>query len=119
MEFDNNLANAYQQSVNILSSLVDNLLTAGIIDLEDSSYTVLKDMTGKTVMNARHPYEDFFCTWMKLFLLEENEEGLRFSSLPYLKTKLKEKKKVSQEQPGRRNGKRLFRDWRMSTIPFC
>lgn len=47
------LAKAYQQSVDILNSLVDNLMTAGIIDLSDHSYTVLKDRTGKTGMNAQ------------------------------------------------------------------
>lgn len=95
----NDLAKAFQQSVDILSSLVDNLLTAGIIDLSDNSYTVLKDMTGKTAMNARHSYEDFFSTWMKPFLLEECKEGLRFSDLSYLISKLKENKKVSQDYP--------------------
>lgn len=98
-EIRNDLAKAYQQSVDILSSLVDNLLTAGIIDLKDNSYTVLKDMTGKTTMNARHSYEEFFRTWMKPFLLEECEEGLRFSDLSYLTAKFKENKKVSQDYP--------------------
>ena len=51
---NDNLAKAYQQSVDILSSLVDNLVTAGIINLDDHSYTVLKDRTGKTTMNDRH-----------------------------------------------------------------
>ena len=95
-EIRNDLAKAYQQSVDILSSLVDNLLTAGIIDLKDNSYTVLKDMTGKTTMNARHSYEEFFRTWMKPFLLEECEEGLRFSDLSYLTAKFKENKKVTK-----------------------
>lgn len=93
----NDLAKAYQQSVDILSSLVDNLLTAGIIDFTDHSYTVLKDMTGKTVMNARHPYADFFYAWMKPFILEESAEGLRLANLSYLEAQLTENKRVSQD----------------------
>lgn len=91
------LAKAYQQSVDILSSLVDNLLTAGIIDLTDHSYTVVKDMTGKTVMNARHLYSDFFYAWMKPFILEESAEGLCLADLSYLETQLTENKRVSQD----------------------
>ena len=75
--------------MDILSCLVDNLLTAGIIDLSDRSYTVLKDITGKTIMNTRHPYADFFCTWMKPFILDESEEGLHLADLSYLEAKLK------------------------------
>ena len=91
------LAKAYQQSVDILGSLVDNLLTAGIIDLTDRSYTVLKDITGKTAMNARHPYADFFCEWMKPYILEESEAGLSLADLPYLEAKLKVNKRVTQD----------------------
>lgn len=92
-----NLAKAYQQSVDILNSLVDNLMTAGIIDLSDHSYTVLKDRSGKTGMNARHPYSDFFFTWMKSFILEESIEGLKLADLSYLETKLEETKRVCQD----------------------
>ena len=79
------------------SSLVDNLLTASIIDLTDHSYTVVKDMTGKTVMNARHLYSDFFYAWMKPFILEESAEGLCLADLSYLETQLTENKRVSQD----------------------
>lgn len=79
------------------SSLVDNLLTAGIIDLTDHSYTVVKDMTGKTVMNARHLYSDFFYAWMKPFILAESAEGLCLADLSYLETQLTENKRVSQD----------------------
>ncbi|MGN1231431.1 MAG: ATP-binding protein [Anaerotignum sp.] len=92
-----NLAKAFQQSVDILSSLVDNLVTAGIVDLSDHSYTVLKDRTGKTMMNARHPYSEFFYTWMKPFLLEESEEGLRLADFSYLEEKLRGTQRVSQD----------------------
>lgn len=48
---NNSLTKVYQQSVDILESIVENFLTAGIIDLTDNSYTVLKDMTHKTQMH--------------------------------------------------------------------
>lgn len=48
----NNLAKAYQQSVDILGSLADNLITAGIIELSDHSYTVLNLLRGKRILLA-------------------------------------------------------------------
>ena len=96
-EIRNDVGKAYQQSADILSSLVDNLLTAGIIDLSDRSYTVLKDITGKTVMNARHLYADFFYTWMKPFILEASAEGLRLADLLYLEANLRKTERVTQD----------------------
>ena len=92
---NNPLTKVYQQSVDILSSIVDNFLTAGIIDLTDNSYTVLKDMTHKTQMNARHNYKEFFTTWMPPFLKENTVEGMEVSSIVKLQEKLKKNKNFS------------------------
>ena len=91
------LSRAYQQSVDILSSLVDNLVTAGIINLSDHSYTVLRDRTGKTFMNACHPYSEFFSGWMQLAAQEESAEGLRLADLSYLESNLGKEKRIIQD----------------------
>ena len=41
-------------------------------------------------MNARHLYADFFCTWMKPFILEESAEDLCLADLTYLEAKLED-----------------------------
>ena len=85
----------YQQSVDILESIVEKFLTAGIIDLSDNSYLVLKDMTHKTQMNARHNYKEFFSTWMIPFLKENTDKGMELASITKLQEKLKKNKKIS------------------------
>lgn len=85
----------YQQSVDILESIVEKFLTAGIIDLTDNSYLVLKDMTHKTQMNACHNYNEFFSTWMIPFLKENTDKGMELASIAKLQEKLKKNKKIS------------------------
>lgn len=92
---NNPLMKVYQQSVDILESIVEKFLTAGIIDLTDNSYLVLKDMTHKTQMNARHNYKEFFSTWMIPFLKENTDKGMELASITKLQEKLKKNKKIS------------------------
>lgn len=92
---NNPLMKVYQQSVDILESIVEKFLTAGIIDLSDNSYLVLKDMTHKTQMNARHNYKEFFSTWMIPFLKENTDQGMELASIAKLQEKLKKNKKIS------------------------
>lgn len=88
-------AKAYQQSVDILSSLVPGLVSAGIIDLSDKTLTILKDRTGKTAFNASLPYSEFFSHRMEFSVLEECAEGLRLADLSYLQEQMKDTDRIS------------------------
>ena len=87
-------AHAYQQSMDILDSLVADLLGAGIIDLSDGSFTVLKDQSDRTVVRHRHMYASYFYEQLQPVIRPESAEGLRLADLSYLAERLKREGRV-------------------------
>ena len=86
-----------QQSIDILNSLVVDLMLAGIIDISRSSITILKDSTGERDLRGEHPYSEFFYNRMQSTIMAESAEALRLADLSYLVEKLENKEKISYD----------------------